>query len=102
MNAQREQPTRRVKVLQWVFIAIWTVCMPALSYRYAATRPKAPNPETGNIYEFNMHGSKRYLTFRDYLWLYGTIAIGWGGGFAVIVYLRGREDAAMSKRLTRP
>ena len=88
MNAQREQPPRLVRVIQWLFLAIWILSGTVLWYHYAGTRPKTPNPETGNIYKLNTHGSYAYLTFQDCLRLYGTMAIGFGGNLALyIAYL---------------
>ena len=95
MNAQRPtQPARRVRLLLWFFFATW-ILSSVLWFQYAATRPKRPIPETGNIYELNTHGSRAYLTFHDCLRLYGTSAIGFGGPLTMyVVYLWRRRWVA--------
>jgi hypothetical protein len=87
MNGQRNQPSRLVRRLGWFFLAIWMLSV-VLWLQFAATRPKRPSPETGNIYALNTHGSRVYLTFHDCLWLYGMIAVGAGGPLTMqVVYL---------------
>jgi hypothetical protein len=56
-----------------------------LWYHYAGTRPTTPQPETGNIYELNTHGSVAYLTYGDCLRLYGAMGIGFSGNLALII-----------------
>jgi hypothetical protein len=79
--------SRLVKAVQLFFLAVWLLSG-GLAYQYAGTRPRTPRPETGNVYELNMHGSYAYLIFQDCVRLYGTMAIGFGGNLAIaIVYL---------------
>jgi hypothetical protein len=70
IGARREP--RLVAVLRWTFLSVWVLSATVLWYHYAGTRPKNPQPETGNIYELNTHGSVAYLTFGDCLRLYGA------------------------------
>lgn len=82
MNARRDQSSRLVRVLMWLFLAIWMLSN-VLWLQYAATRPKTPVPETGNIYALSTHGSRAYLTSQDCLCLYGTMGVGFGGLLAL-------------------
>ena len=77
-------PPRRVRALQWCFFAVWIPANTVLRYHYADARPRFPNPETGNIYLLNTHGSYAYLTFRDCVWLYGSTAVGFGGSVVIM------------------
>jgi hypothetical protein len=71
--------------LRWVFLAVWVLSTTVLWYHYAGTRPKTPQPGSGNIYELNTHGSRVYLTYSDCLRLYGAMGIGFGGNLALYI-----------------
>jgi hypothetical protein len=100
MTVVHAQRSRLVTALPWFFLAVW-LSSGVLAFHYAGTRPRTPRPETGNVYELNMHGSYSYLTFQDCLRLYGAMGIGWGGNLAIyIVYLWRRGWVAALLLLT--
>jgi hypothetical protein len=76
-------PSRFERALQWTFFLVWFFSA-GLWYHYADTRPDVPIPEKGNTYLLNTHGSHAYLTYRDCIWLYGSMAVGLGGSVAII------------------
>jgi len=52
-----------------VAVAIWFGYI-ALFLRYAATRPRSPQPVTGRIYSINNHGTIAYLNQSENMWLW--------------------------------
>jgi hypothetical protein len=65
-------------MLHWVFLAVVFLSV-GLWYQHADTRPNVPNSKTGNVYALNTHGSRAYLTFQDWVRLYATMGVGFGG-----------------------
>ena len=80
---------RPLKIVGAISLAIWVLANSVLWYHYAETRPREPNPATGEIYALNTHGSVSYLTMTDCIVLYGTLAAGFiGTGSVILVSLR--------------
>lgn len=64
------------KTVGAVSLVVWVFANSGLWYHYAETRPREPNPATGNTFALNTHGSVVYLTIQDSIVLYGTMAAG--------------------------
>ena len=96
VNRGEPAPTRRLTLVNWIFLTVW-VSSVWLWYYYADTRPEIPHPETENIYELNTHGSIAYLTLADRIVLWGTMAIGLGGGIAANAYAQWRRTRRVSR-----
>lgn len=74
------QPVRSWKRLAGIMgasaVAIWFGYI-ALFMHYASTRPRAPQPETGRLYQINNHGTIAYLNQSENLrlWLASGSAV---------------------------
>jgi len=55
---------RFLKVLFGCSFAVWLTAAGA-SFYYDGSRPEAPIPERGQIYELNTHGQVVYISVRD-------------------------------------
>jgi hypothetical protein len=68
-----------VTALQLAAFAVWLGYF-GLSFQYAGTRPRTPDPATGRIYSINEHGAIAYLARKEELILYGS------GGLALLLF----------------
>jgi hypothetical protein len=55
-----------------------------VSVHYDGSRPEAPNPKLGQVYELNTHGHIVYISFRDGLLFYGLMFVGAVGGITTV------------------
>jgi hypothetical protein len=83
--------TRLPTIVGAISLLVWILANSVLWYHFAGTRPRQPNPATGNVYALNTHGSVAYLTIIDCIVLYGTSAVAWIGGLSVI-FMAGRQN----------
>jgi len=87
---------RFLKMLFACSFAVWLTAA-GVSFHYDGSRPEAPIPERGQIYELNTHGHVVYLSFRDGLLFYGMMLVASAGMLtALAIALRFRESRPSS------
>ena len=95
MILERCKPPRFLKILGACSFAVWFSAMGVFFY-YDGTRPEAPSPEGGQIYESNNHGHVVYVSFRDGLLFYGLMVVGAVGAIATFAIGRRIQESRRS------
>jgi hypothetical protein len=73
--------------LQFAFLAVWVGAL-AHAANLGITSPGRPDPQHARTYPYEYKGRVVYITSSDWWWMYGLMAVGWGGIVTCILVYR--------------